>query len=280
MLLREVLELLRVEKDRTYVDGTVGLGGHSEAILEASSPAGILYGFEWNEDSFEFAKRRLSKYGDRVRLYKENFIYIKDVLQREGVLVDGILLDLGLSSYLLEHSGRGFSFQKEEILDMRMSLETSLTAKEVMNSYPYERLVQVFEKGEVPKAREFAKFICRNRKKQPIITTKDLARIVKEFYKTSKKDLLAVIFQSLRIEVNRELENLEIALTTLPEILKPGGRIAIISFHSLEDRLVKRSFSSDIRLKIITKKPIVPSPEEIKKNPRARSAKLRVGEKI
>lgn len=272
--------MLKVEKDKIYVDGTVGLGGHSEAILEASSPTGILYGFEWNEDSFEFAKKRLSKYGDRVRLYKKNFIYIKDTLQREKVLVDGILLDLGLSSYLLEHSGRGFSFQKEETLDMRMSLETSLTAKEVLNSYSYERLAQVFEKGEIPKAREFAKFICKKRKLQPILTTKDLIKIVKEFYRTSKKDLLAVIFQSLRIEVNRELENLETALTTLPEVLKPGGRIAIISFHSLEDRLVKRSFSSDTRLKVITKKPIIPSFEEIKKNPRARSAKLRVGERV
>lgn len=280
MLLREVLELLRVEKDRIYVDGTVGLGGHSEAILKASSPTGILYGFEWNEDSFELAKRRLSKYGDRVRLYKENFIYIRDVLQREGILVDGILLDLGLSSYLLEHSGRGFSFQKEETLDMRMNLETPLTAKEVINSYSYEQLAQVFAKGEVPKAKEFAKFVCKKRKLKPILTTQDLIKIIKEFYRTSKKDLLAIIFQSLRIEVNRELENLKIALTTLPEILKPGGRLAIISFHSLEDRLVKRSLNSDARLKVITKKPVVPSSEEIKKNPRARSAKLRVGEKV
>jgi len=269
-----------VERDKIYVDGTVGLGGHSEAILEVSSPTGILYGFEWNENSFEIAKKRLSKYRERVKLYKKNFIYIKEVLKEEKILADGVLLDLGLSSYLLEHSGRGFSFQKEEILDMRMSLDLALTAKDILNSYPYEKLVKIFEKGEVPKAGSFAKFICEKRKSKEIDTTIDLVDTVKEFYKTSKKDLLAVVFQSLRIEVNKELENLEIALRTIPEVLKPGGRLAIISFHSLEDRLVKQFFKSDQRLKVITKKPVVPSYQEIKKNPRARSAKLRVGERI
>jgi len=269
-----------VRENKIFVDGTVGLGGHSSAILEASKPSGILYGFEWNEESFEIAKENLKKYGDRVKLFNKNFIFIKEILQKEGILADGILLDLGISSFLLEGSKRGFSFQKEEPLDMRMSLTIEITAKDVLNSYDFIKLLNVFKKGEVPKAERFAKFICEKRKKKPFETTKDLVNAIKEFYKTSKKDLLAVIFQSIRIEVNKELENLETALKELPDVLKPSGRIAIISFHSLEDRLVKNYFKNDPRIKVLTKKPIVPSQEEIKRNPRARSAKMRVGERV
>ncbi|PMP97863.1 MAG: 16S rRNA (cytosine(1402)-N(4))-methyltransferase [Thermodesulfobacterium geofontis] len=280
VLLKEVLEWLNVKENKIYVDGTVGLGGHSSAILEASSPSGILYGFEWNEDSFRIAKERLKRYGERVKLFNKNFIFIKEILQREGVLADGILLDLGISSFLLEGSKRGFSFQKEEPLDMRINLSIELTAKDILNNYDFMNLSKVFKKGEVPKAEKFAKFICEKRKKKPFETTQDLVKAIKEFYKTSKKDLMAIIFQSLRIEVNRELENLEIALKELPEVLKPAGKIAIISFQSLEDRIVKNFFKSDPRIKVLTKKPITPSEEEIKRNPRARSAKMRVGERV
>jgi len=269
-----------VRENKIFVDGTVGLGGHSSAILEASSPSGILYGFEWNEDSFKMASERLKKYGDRVKLFNKNFIFIKDVLQKEGILADGILLDLGISSFLLEGSKRGFSFQKEEPLDMRMSLTIATTAKDILNSYDFVSLANVFKKGEVPRAEKFAKFICEKRKKMTFETTQDLVNAVKEFFKTSKKDLLAVVFQSLRIEVNKELENLERALKELPDLLKPSGRFVIISFHSLEDRLVKTYFKNDPRIKVLTKKPITPSEEEIKKNPRARSAKMRVGERV
>jgi len=269
-----------VKENKIYVDGTVGLGGHSSAILEASKPSGILYGFEWNEDSFKIAQERLKKYGERVKLYNKNFIFIKEILQKEGILADGILLDLGISSFLLEGSKRGFSFQKDEPLDMRINLSINLTAKDILNNYDFVSLSSVFKKGEVPKADKFAKFICEKRKKKPFETTQDLVKAIKEFYKTSKKDLLAVIFQSLRIEVNKELENLEIALQKLPDVLKSSGRIVVISFHSLEDRIVKTSFKNDPRIKVLTKKPITPSEEEIKRNPRARSAKMRVGEKI
>lgn len=275
-----MLEWLNVTKDKIYVDGTVGLGGHSTAILEASSPSGILYGFEWNEDSFKIAQERLKKFGDRVRLFNKNFIYIKETLKNEGILADGILLDLGISSFLLEHSKRGFSFQKNEILDMRINSSIKLTAKDILNNYEYQKLVEIFKKGEVPKAEKFAKFICEKRKKQSFETTKDLVKAIKEFFKSSKKDLLAIIFQSLRIEVNKELENLEIALKDLPEVLKSSGRIVVISFHSLEDRIVKNSFRTNPKINILTKKPITPSLEEIKKNPKARSAKMRVGERI
>ncbi|AEH23033.1 Ribosomal RNA small subunit methyltransferase H [Thermodesulfobacterium geofontis OPF15] len=280
VLLKEVLEWLNVKENKIYVDGTVGLGGHSSAILEASKPSGILYGFEWNEDSFKIAQERLKKYGERVKLFNKNFVFIKEILQKEGVLADGILLDLGISSFLLEGSKRGFSFQKDEPLDMRINLSINLTAKDILNNYDFVSLSNVFKKGEVPKADKFAKFICEKRKKKPFETTQDLVKAIKEFYKTSKKDLLAVIFQSLRIEVNKELENLEIALQKLPDVLKSSGRIVVISFHSLEDRIVKTSFKNDPRIKVLTKKPITPSEEEIKRNPRARSAKMRVGEKI
>ncbi len=269
-----------MKENKVFVDGTVGLGGHSSAILETSSPSGILYGFEWNEDSFELTKNRLKKYGNRVKLFNKNFVFIKDVLQKEGVLADGILLDLGISSFLLEGSKRGFSFQKDEPLDMRISLTSKITAKDILNTYDFVKLSHIFKKGEVPRAEKFAKFICEKRKKKPFETTQDLVKAVKEFFKTSKKDLLAIVFQSLRIEVNKELENLEKALKELPDVLKPSGRIVIISFHSLEDRLIKNHFKNDPRLRVLTKKPITPSLEEIKRNPRARSAKMRVGEKI
>ena len=269
-----------MKENKIYVDGTVGLGGHSSAILEASKPSGILYGFEWNEDSFKIAKEWLKKYRERVKLYNKNFVYIKEILQKENVLADGVLLDLGISSFLLEGSKRGFSFQKGEPLDMRMNLSLKITAKDILNNYDFIKLSNVFKKGEVPRAEKFAKFICEKRKKKPFKLTQDLVEAVKEFYKTSKKNLLAIVFQSLRIEVNKELENLETVLKDIPDILKPSGRIAIISFHSLEDRLVKNFFKNDPRIKVLTKKPITPSEEEFKRNPRARSAKMRVGEKV
>ncbi|MCD6490425.1 MAG: 16S rRNA (cytosine(1402)-N(4))-methyltransferase RsmH [Thermodesulfobacterium sp.] len=280
VLLKEVLEWLDVKENKIYIDGTVGLGGHSSAILEASKPSGILYGFEWNEDSFKIAKERLKKYGGRVKLYNKNFVHIKEILKKENVLADGVLLDLGISSFLLEGSKRGFSFQKDELLDMRMNLSLKITAKNILNNYDFIKLSNIFKRGEVPKAEKFAKFICEKRKRKSFNSTRDLVEAVKEFYKTSKKDLLAIIFQSLRIEVNRELKNLETVLKDIPNILKPSGRIAIISFHSLEDRLVKNFFKNDPRIKVLTKKPITPSEEEIKRNPRARSAKMRVGERV
>jgi len=155
-----------VKENKIYVDGTVGLGGHSSAILEASKPSGILYGFEWNEDSFKIAQERLKKYGERVKLFNKNFVFIKEILQKEGVLADGILLDLGISSFLLEGSKRGFSFQKNEPLDMRINLSINLTAKDILNNYDFVSLSNVFKKGEVPKADKFAKFICRKKKEK------------------------------------------------------------------------------------------------------------------
>ncbi|NPA40065.1 MAG: 16S rRNA (cytosine(1402)-N(4))-methyltransferase RsmH [Thermodesulfobacteria bacterium] len=279
VLLKEALEWLKVEPEGVYVDATAGLGGHSSAILERLSEKGRLYCFEWNEDTYEYLKERF-KNEKRVKLYNKSFVELGQVLKTEGVLADGILFDLGLSSYLIEGSGRGFTFQKNEPLDMRMSLNAELTAEFVLNRYTFKELAEVFKRGEVPKAEKFASFICKKRKHKPLSTTKDLVEAVKEFYHSTKKDLLAVVFQSIRIEVNKELENLETALKEAVECLKTGGRLVVISFHSLEDRIVKRFLKECEKIKPLTKKPIVPTKEEVRKNPRARSAKMRVGEKL
>lgn len=284
VLLKEVLKWLKVEEEnkKIYVDATVGLGGHSLAILEASNTC-FLYGFEWNEDSYKIALERLKKHERRVKLYCKNFIFAKDILQKEGILVHGILLDLGLSSFLLEFSQRGFSYQQDELLDMRISLELNFTAKDVLNTYSYEELLKVFKEGEVPKAKILAKKIIERRREKEFKKTFDLVSLVKEVYHVPGKkfnQLLSIVFQSIRIEVNKELENLERALKEFPEILISGGRLVVISFHSLEDRLVKRAFKEDKRLKVLTKKPIIPTQAEIKKNPRSRSAKMRVAEKV
>ena len=281
VLLKEVLEGLDVKEGGVYVDGTVGLAGHSLAILDRSSPTGFLYGFEWNEETYDIALERLKPHEGRFKLYKENFAKIPEILSQEGVLADGVLLDLGVSSFLLEGVGRGFSFKRDEPLDMRMSQTLEITASDVLNRLSLPELAKVFEEGEVPKAFSFAKFICEQRKRAPFTRTVDLVQAVRTFYK-GRRDLnvLAIVFQSLRIKVNQELENLEIALKGIPSILKKGGRFVVISFHSLEDRLVKLFFRNDPRLKVLTKKPITPSPEEVRRNPRARSAKLRIAERV
>ncbi len=274
---------MKVEGEGVFVDGTVGMGGHSEAILETTSAKDLLYGFEWNEDSFLIAKKRLARFGDRVRLFNKSFTEIPETLEKEGVLAKAVLLDLGLSSFLLEDSERGFTFQKDEPLDMRMSYSYArLTAKEVLNHYDFLNLERVFSYGEVPASKKFAKFILEKRKNKTFETTGDLVQAVREFYRPGRreKELLAVVFQALRIEVNQEMQNLEKALQSIPQVLRKGGRFLVISFHSLEDRLVKRAFKGDPRLKPLTRKPIVPSEEEIRKNSRARSAKLRIAERV
>lgn len=282
VLLKEVLDWLKIEEGKIFVDGTLGLGGHSKAILERAGEDAFLYAFEWNEDTLKFAEESLRPFQGRVKIIPKSFVHIREVLEGEGVLADGVLLDLGLSSFLIEGSGRGFTFQKDEPLDMRMSLNLRFTAKDLLNSLSERELGEILKRGEVPKASAFARFIVQKRKMKAFESTFDLVSAIREFYRPLKrreKDLLAVIFQALRIEVNQELENLQRALKDLPEVLRPGGRLAIIAFHSLEDRIVKRAFKGDVRLINLTKKPITPSPEEVKRNPRARSAKLRVAER-
>ncbi len=282
VLRKEVLESLQVHPGGTYVDGTVGLGGHSEALLEASAPDGFLYGFEWDAASLERARKRLARYAGRFKLFRANFAEAPSILKREGLQVDGIVLDLGLSSFLLEASGRGFSFLKDEPLDMRMDERATLKAKDLVNRLSYTQLVELLRAyGEEPAAERIARAIIEARKKKPLETTGELASLIESVVRKRRRGRhpATLTFQALRIAVNRELENLERFLSEAPEILKPGGRIAIISFHSLEDRLVKRAFRLDPRLEPITKKALKPSLEEIRRNPRARSARLRVAER-
>ncbi|MFN4196873.1 MAG: 16S rRNA (cytosine(1402)-N(4))-methyltransferase RsmH [Caldimicrobium sp.] len=280
--MKEVIEWLKPEPGKIFVDATLGLGGHTKAILEASAPLGMVYAFDWNKESMEIAKERLKEFEGRVKYIPKNFTAINETLQRAGILVDGVLLDLGLSSFLLEGSGRGFTFQKDEPLDMRMSEEIKITAKDILKRARFEELWDILQSGEVPRAKAFAKYLIERRKYKSFETTRDLVSAVIDFYKPSpkkEKDILALVFQAFRIRVNRELENLEKALRDVPEILKVGGRFVVISYHSLEDRLVKRAFQNDVRLRVLTKKPIIPSLEEIRRNPRARSAKMRVAER-
>ncbi len=280
--MKEVLDFLVPERGGIFVDGTLGLGGHTKALLERGGEKIQIYAFEWNEDTLERVTQELKPFSDRVKIIPKNFIFIKEELMKAKVMANGVLLDLGLSSFLLEASQRGFSFQRDEPLDMRMSLSLKETAKEILNFYSQKELYELFKKGEVPRAYQFSIFIVKRRKKYPLERTQDLVRAIQEFYRPSpnqEKDLKALIFQALRIKVNQELENLEKALETIPDILKPGGRLAVISFHSLEDRLVKKAFKEDLRLNPLTKKPILPTWEEIRENLRARSAKLRVAER-
>ena len=285
MLLEEVLFWLRVEPGRVYVDGTVGLGGHSAAILERSAPDGFLVGFEWHAASLAWAQERLKAYEGRFVLVRENFARVKEVLEELGRLpVDGLLLDLGVSSYLLEGSGRGFSFLRDEPLDMRMDDRLTVMAKDLVNQLSplqLEELIRSF--GEEKFARRIARAICEARRKAPIRTSKELAEIVAQAVPRGREGKIhpaTRTFQALRLAVNQELENLKRFLEAAPEVLRPGGRLVIISFHSLEDRLVKHALRADERLRVLTKKPVSPSSEEVLRNPRARSAKLRAAERV
>jgi len=286
VLLAEALYWLGVRPGGLYVDGTVGLGGHSYAILEKSSPNGFLIGFEWNESSLKLAKERLKVFEGRYQIVRENFARIKEVLNELGKgPVDGVLVDLGLSSFLLEESGEGFSFLKDEPLDMRMDKRLSRTAKDLVNQLSRLQLEDLLKSfGEERFAARIAAAICEARRKAPIRTTKELADLVYRAYparaRRAKIHPATKTFQALRIAVNKELDNLARFLKDAPDVLKPGGRLVVISFHSLEDRLVKRAFKEDSRLRALTKKPVVPKEEEIRENPRARSAKLRAAERI
>ncbi len=289
VLVEEVVTLLKCGPGKTYVDATLGGGGHAFEILSRIGPDGILIGVEWDEEAILEAKKILLPFGDRVRIYRENFVFLPDLLrainQQE---VDGLLFDLGLSTIQLEGGERGFSFQKEGPLDMRMDQRREFTAGELVNRLSERELENLLlEYGEERWAKRIAKTIVHERSIKPILTTQTLRRIVhqaipKRFH-TRKIDPATKTFQALRIRVNDELENLKKILETGWRVLKKGGRVCIISFHSLEDRLVKEAFRNLERegaLKRITKKPILPSLIEKRRNPRSRSARLRCAERI
>ncbi|HPZ17179.1 MAG TPA: 16S rRNA (cytosine(1402)-N(4))-methyltransferase RsmH [Fervidobacterium sp.] len=283
VLLNEVVEWLVWKEDGVYVDCTVGEGGHTRAIAERiGGSGGKVIGIDVDTEVLEIAERNLNAYPN-VQLFKFSYVELPVLL---GLLqvhrVDGLFVDLGVSTYQLKAEGRGFSFNQDETLDMRMNLENDITAYHVVNAYPERKLADIiYNYGEEPFARRIAKSIVENR---PIQTTKELVEIIrravpyKEVY-NRKRHFATKTFQAIRIEVNKELENISTFLSFVPDYLSPGGRIAVVSFHSLEDRLVKHAFRNDQRLRQLGDF-IVPSFEEISENPRSRSAKLRIAERV
>ncbi len=298
VLYHEIILALQPHSTGQYVDGTVGAGGHAAGILEASIPDGQLLGLDLDPQALASARQRLAPFGGRCRLYQRSYTQLEQVLAEAGwEAVDGILLDLGVSSIQLDTAGRGFSFQGDGPLDMRFGPSVPQTAADLVNSLPEQELADIlFQYGEERNSRRIARAIVRAR---PLHTTRQLAEVVAAASPQRERIHPATrTFQALRIAVNRELEAVETVLPLAVRALKPGGRLAVISFHSLEDRLVKTFFrreSTDClcpprqpvctcghkaSIKEITRRPVVAGEQEISDNPRARSAKLRVAEKL
>ena len=301
-MVKEVVEYLQCQSNRTYVDATIGGGGHAEAILSNCGPFGELIGIDQDPDAIEASQKRLADFPEsRYHLFNANFSELAAIVQRAGkVKVDGVLFDLGVSSFQIDEAQKGFSYKMDAPLDMRMNPSTTRTAKDIVNGFEVSELAHLFRKyGEEEHSYKIARAIEKAREMRPIETTEDLVDIIRKV--TSGKDVVktvARIFQSIRIEINDELEVLKSALKQALEVLNPGGRIVIISYHSLEDRIVKTFFQDMDRgctcppdfpycvcngkqeLVIVTKKVVQPSEEEITQNSRARSAKLRVAERV
>ena len=279
VLLAETLELLGVRPGGLWVDGTVGLGGHAEAVLRATAPAGRLRGFDRDSEALERARVRLLPFGDRVRLEHADYREIKERLAGEAA--DGILLDLGVVELQRRDAERGFSFQREGPLDMRMDRSERGSASELVNRMRESDLADlIHEFGEEPYSRRIARAIVRAREKAPIATTTELAEIVRRAAPKSRRPGFhpaTRTFQALRIRTNRELDGLEPALERMAECLRPAGRMAVIAFHSLEDRAAKQAFRAleSRGFRGLTRKPVRPGEPETRDNPRARSARLR-----
>ena len=286
VMLEEVMAFLKCEPGHTYVDATLGGGGHASEILKRSAPDGMLIGIEWDEEALLKARETLLSFEDRVKLFRENFVHLPDLMKAESA--DGILLDLGLSSIQLEKRERGFSFKGEGPLDMRMDQRMDETAADLVNDLSPEELESIlFHYGEERWAKRIVRAVVQEREREPIRATQTLRKIIHRAiprrFHPRKVDPATRTFQALRIRVNEELENLQKILETGWKILKKGGRMCVISFHSLEDRMVKETFrvlENQGRMAILTKKPVTPSEEEQKRNPRSRSAKLRCAERI
>jgi 16S rRNA (cytosine1402-N4)-methyltransferase len=279
VLLEEALELLAVRPGGTYVDGTVGLGGHAAEILRRSAPDGRLTGADRDAEALVRAGETLTVFGDRVRLLHADYRELPALLGDERP--DGVLLDLGVSSLQLDSPDRGFSFRSEGPLDMRMDRSQGETAAQVVNRMPEKPLADLIHRwGEEPAARRIARAIAEARRGDRIETTSALAEIVRRAAGRSRRpglDPATRTFQALRIHVNRELEGLAPALEALAGTLAPGGRLVVIAFHSLEDREVKRTFRAlgARGFRLLTRKPVRPGARELARNPRARSARLR-----
>jgi 16S rRNA (cytosine1402-N4)-methyltransferase len=286
VLVEEVMTFLRCEPGRTYVDATLGGGGHASEILKRTAPDGVVIGMEWDEEALSEARNTLMPFGNRVKIFRENFIHLADLIKAESA--DGMLLDLGLSSIQVERAERGFSFKGEGPLDMRMDQRLNHTAADLINRLsPGELEYTLSRFGEERWAKRIARAIVQEREREPLRTTQTLRKVVHRAiprrFHSRRIDPATRTFQAFRIRVNEELDNLGKILETGWKILKRGGRICIISFHSLEDRMVKETFrrlEKQGEMRVLTKKPVTPSQEEQRKNARARSAKLRCAERV
>ena len=302
VLKKELIDGLNIKPDGIYVDATLGYAGDSSEILMRMK-RGFLFAFDQDEEAIKYSEEKLSKISNNYRIIYSNFANIKEKLLENNIdKVDGIIYDLGVSSPQIDEDYRGFSFMKDATLDMRMDINNPLTAKEVVNKYSYEKLVEIFYKyGEEDFSKPIAKSIIKERENKEINTTLELVEAIKrsvpyKYFVTKHPE--RQIFQAIRIEVNDELNVLEKSLEDAVSMLKPGGRICVITFHSLEDRIVKQLFKklSEINplvkglpvipdeykplIKLINKKPILPSGEELNENSRSKSAKLRIIERL
>ena len=303
VLLTETIEGLKINPDGIYVDGTLGGGGHAYEVCKRLSDRGRFIGIDQDDAAIEAAGERLSEFQDKVTIIRSNYCEMRERLLENGIeKVDGIVLDLGVSSYQLDTVERGFSYREDALLDMRMDRRQEATAGTIINEYPERELYRIIrDYGEDRFAKNIAKHIVMERKKHPIRTTGELVEIIRhaipmKFQKMSGHPAKRT-FQAIRIELNRELEVLQDSLDTMIDMLNPGGRLCIITFHSLEDRIVKSSYRknenpctcpSDFPVcvcgnvskgKVITRKPILPSEEEMEVNSRSKSAKLRIFER-
>jgi 16S rRNA (cytosine1402-N4)-methyltransferase len=303
VLYEKSIDALNIKDNGIYVDGTLGGGGHSYGILSRNATCSLI-GIDQDREAIKAASERLSVFGERVTIVNSNFCEITNILANQNVeKIDGAVLDLGVSSYQLDNVSRGFSYMQDAALDMRMNPDGPITAKDIVNSYSAEELSRIFfEYGEEKWSKRIAEFIVREREKSPLKTTGQLVDIIKAAIPQKARaeggHPAKRVFQAIRIEVNGELKILEQALRDFAEALSSGGRLAVITFHSLEDRIVKNTFKALAEgcicpkefpvcvcghtptAKIITRKPILPSAEEMENNSRSKSAKLRVIEKI
>ena len=303
VLLEETIRNLRVKPDGIYVDGTLGGGGHSYAVCQQLSAKGSLIGIDQDEAAIKAAGERLKDFKENVTIIRSNYCNMKMELQKIGITsVDGIILDLGVSSYQLDNKDRGFTYREDVPLDMRMDQRNPRTARDIVNTYSEKDLYRIIrDYGEDKFAKNIAKHICLSRKEKPIETTGELAEIIKHAIPMKMRAVgghpAKRTFQAIRIELNQELEVLKDSLEDMADMLRPGGRLCIITFHSLEDRIVKNAFRTFEhpctcpssfpvcvcgkipKGKVVTKKPILPSEKELEENSRSKSAKLRVFER-
>lgn len=303
VLLDETIESLNIKPNGIYVDGTLGGGGHSYEIAKRLMDGGRLIGIDQDEDAIRAAKERLSEFADRVTIVRDNYCNMPKVLDELGISkVDGILLDIGVSSYQLDEAERGFTYKQDAPLDMRMDQRQEMTAKDIVNGYSEEDLYRIIrDYGEDKFAKNIAKHIVQARQIKPVETTFELDEIIKAAipmkFRATGGHPAKKTFQAIRIELNRELEVLDESIDAMTDLLNDNGRLCIITFHSLEDRIVKTRFRKNEnpctcppdfpvcvcgkkpKGKVITRKPIVPDEEELEENKRAKSSKLRVFER-